>query len=105
MTFATYIPDGYSPEAFAAKSLDYGLHLSPIELWGRREDVMATLATHNEMVRALAAGRDGVLFVDQAELMAGSPSWWNDACHLTVAGSARFAENMVPAVLPTFQDR
>ncbi len=105
MTFATYVPDGYSPEAFEQKRLDYGLHLSPIELWGRREDVMATMAVHNGMVRALAARRDRVLFVDQAELMAGSPGWFNDACHLTVSGSARFAENMVPPVLPTFPGR
>jgi len=34
MTFATYVPEDYSLEAFKNKGLDYGLHLSAIEIWG-----------------------------------------------------------------------
>jgi hypothetical protein len=102
---AIYVPADYSREAFDAKRLDYGLHLSPIELWGRREDVLATVARHNEIVRGLASRHDGVLFVDQASLMGGSARYFNDPCHLTVEGSARFAEHLVPVVLPTFPSR
>jgi hypothetical protein len=102
MTVAAHIPENYSAEAFQAKRLDYGLHLSPLELWGRRDDVLATLARHNEIVRTLAARDHGVLFVDQARLMDGSPRYFNDPCHLTVEGSVRFAENLLPEVLPTF---
>ena len=105
MTFATYVPPNYSAEAFKAKRLDYGLHLSPIEEWGRPADVLAAVAAHNRIVRDLAAAHEEVLLVDQASLMAGSPLYFNDVCHLTVAGSSRFAENLLPAVLPTFPTR
>jgi len=105
MTFATYVPQDYSADAFKAKRLDYGLHLSPIELWGRPEDVLSTLARHNAVVRSLADRHPGALFVDQARLMDGSARYFNDPCHLTVEGSVRFAENLLPLVLPTFPSR
>jgi hypothetical protein len=105
MTFAAYVPENYSPEAFEAKRLDYGLHLSPLELWGRRDHVLAALARHNEIVRTLAGRHPEGLFVDQARLMDGSPRYFNDPCHLTVEGSARFAENLLPVILPTFPSR
>jgi hypothetical protein len=46
-----------------------------------------------------------VLFVDQASLMTGSALWFNDFCHLTVAGSSRFVENLLPVVLPALRAR
>jgi hypothetical protein len=104
-TFATRLPADYSLEAFRAGRLDYGLHRTPIEDWGRREDVVGAIAAHNEVVRRLAARGQGVLFVDQAGLMAGSALWFNDFCHLTVAGSSRFVENLLPVVLPAVRAR
>jgi hypothetical protein len=101
MTFATYVPADYSPEAFAARRLDYGLHLSPLEIWGRREDVLAALTLQNDVVRRLAAEREAVVFVDQARLMAGSARTFNDACHLTVLGSAEFVDHLMDALEPT----
>jgi hypothetical protein len=104
-SFAIHAPETYSREAFDAKRLEYGLHLSPIEEWGRREDVVATVAVHNQIITDLAARHEGVRFVDQARLMEGDPAYWNDVCHLTVAGSIRFAENLVPAILPALARR
>jgi hypothetical protein len=105
MTFATYVPENYSLEAFEGKRLDYGLHRKPIEDWGRREDVLNAVAVQNEVVRSLAARHDGVLFVDQARLMAGTPRYFNDPCHFTVAGASKFAENVVAAVRPVLPPR
>jgi len=81
LTFAAYVPDNHSLE-------------------GRREYVLHALAVQNEAVRTLAAEHEGVLFVDQARLMAGSPRYFNDPCHFTVVGASRFAENVVAALLP-----
>jgi hypothetical protein len=100
MTFATYVPDNYSLEAFHEKRLDYGLHFKAIEDWGRRDYVLNAVMAQNEVVRRLAAQHEGVLFVDQARLMAGSSRYFNDPCHLTVVGATRFAENVVAALLP-----
>ena len=103
MTFATYVPEDYSLEAFEAKRLDYGLHLTPLEVWGTREHVLETVAVHNEIVRSLAAKHEGVLFVDQASLMAGSPRYFNDPCHFTAVGSSKFVEYLLMGLLPSLR--
>jgi hypothetical protein len=98
MTFATYLPPDYSHDAFKDKRLDYLLHLLPIEQWGARENVVAAVAAHNEVVRYLATKNEDVLFVDQASLMKGSASYFNDPCHFTTAGSSKFVENLVKSL-------
>jgi hypothetical protein len=103
MTFATYTPKDYSLEAFKAKRLDYGLHLAPLELWGTREHVLKTVAINNEIVRSLAAQHAGVLFVDQANLMAGNPRYFNDPCHFTAVGSSKFVEYLLMGLLPSLR--
>jgi hypothetical protein len=95
MTFATHLPEDYSLEAFEKKRLDYGLHVIPIELWGAPEHVLKAVAVQNEVVLSLAAQHEGVLFVDQATLMAGFPRYFNDVCHFTVAGSSKFVEYLL----------
>jgi hypothetical protein len=103
MTFATYVPEDYSLKAFKAKRLDYGLHLTPLEIWGAPEHVLKTVAVHNEIVRSLAAQHEGVLFVDQASLMAGEPRYFNDPCHFTAVGSSKFVEYLLMGLLPSLQ--
>jgi hypothetical protein len=95
MTFATYMPPGYSLKAFEEKRLDYAGHREPIETWGEPVNVMAAVARHNDAVRALAARRPEVSLVDQANLMPGSGQNFDDVCHFTSAGSARFARNLL----------
>ena len=99
MTFATHVPENYSREAFNQKQLGYGLHRSPIEWWGLREHVLATVDVHNEIVRGMAAQRKNVLFVDQARLMGESARYFNDPCHLTLVGSTKFVENMISVLV------
>jgi hypothetical protein len=105
MTFATYVPADYSPEAFAESRLDYATHLSPIEIWGRREYVLDAVARHNEIVRQLAGSRRNVLLVDQALLMTGTGRNFNDPCHLTVRGSSEFVEHMLRGLLQSREGR
>jgi lysophospholipase L1-like esterase len=100
MTFASHVPANYSLEAFNAKQLDYGLHLTPIEAWGSREHVTAGVAAHNAIIRRLAAQHPGVRLVDQATLMQGAPQYFNDVCHFTIAGAVKFAENIRRALVP-----
>jgi hypothetical protein len=99
MTFASYVPADYSLERFKEKRLNYGLHLSPLEIWGLPQHVLATVAIHNEIVRELATQDKQILFVDQASLMTGSPLYFNDPVHFTVLGSIEFVENIVKALL------
>lgn len=103
MTFATYVPPEYSLEAFKEERLDYRLHLSAIEIWGTPENVLKAVDAHNEIVRRLAAEYAGVLFVDEARLLAGSARYFNDVCHFTVTGSLQFVQYLLRALLPSLQ--
>lgn len=93
-TFATYVPDGYSREAFLAGQLDYNGHRFPVETWGRREHVEAAVAAHNEVVRELAARFD-VDFVEIARAMPGTGVLFQDICHFTRRGSEWFVDEIL----------
>jgi hypothetical protein len=95
MTFAAYMPSDYSLKAFQEKRLDYDGHREPIETWGEPQNVMATVARHNEAVRALVARHPEISFVDEAALMPGSAKYFDDVCHFTAAGSAKFVQNLL----------
>jgi hypothetical protein len=99
MTFATWVPEDYTREAFVAGRLAYGLHETPLELWGAPANVQAAVAVHNDVIRALAAELPDVRFVDQARLLAGDHRAFNDPCHLSLHGAHRFVANLLPAAL------
>lgn len=94
MTFAMYVPDNYSLALFQAKSLDYGLHLTPIEVWGDRYNVESAVSAQNEAVRELAATRKGVYFIDMARIIPQAGMYFDDACHLTREGAYIFADEL-----------
>jgi hypothetical protein len=98
MSFATYVPENYSREAFNKKQLDYTLHRAPIEWWGMRDHVLTTVAIHNEIVRDFARRYRNVLFVDQANLIPGSGRYFNDPCHFTALASNEFVKNIVTSL-------
>jgi len=106
MTFAIYVPDDYSREAFGAKRLDYAQHRFPLEFWGRAEDVVAAVEAHNEVVRRVAAEHPAgeVALIDQARLMNGPGRDFDDPCHFTTTGSRRFVENVLQTVLPALDE-
>ena len=97
-TFVTYVPENYSLEAFRAKRLDYAAHISPLELWGDPEHVMATVSAHNQVVRGLAGKYPEVVFVDQANIFPRGALYFNDPCHFTAAGSSVFVDNALKAI-------
>jgi hypothetical protein len=103
MTFASYLPDGYSEAAFEAGTLDFTTHLLPVELWGRPDRVLAALGRHNAAVRELAAAHPEALFVDQDALFPREGLYFNDVCHLTHEGCERLVENLLPAALQAHQ--
>lgn len=99
MTFAAYFAPGYSEEAFRAHALDYADHTNAIELWGRPDAVRAGLEAHNSRIRAIAAERPTVGFVDMAAAIPHDRMHFNDVCHLTVTGSQRFADALLPQLM------
>lgn len=97
-TFATYVPDDYSAEAFAAGELDYADHHCSIELWGPVSFVRRGVEVHNDVIRELAAAREDVISVDlDADLPRGG-ELFDDVCHLTPEGCAQWAERVAAAI-------
>ena len=103
MSFATYVPDNYSLQAFKERKLDYTWYETPLEILGQPEHVLATLAIHNEIVRRMAAQDETILFVDQAHLMDGKGRYFMDPCHLSPLGSSTFVEHLLTVLLPTLE--
>lgn len=97
-TFASHVPPDYTAARFAARDLDYALHLLPLELWGAVDNVTRALAAHNAELRDAAARHQHVHLVDLAELMPRGGAWFNDACHFTHVGCTRFVELVVEAI-------
>ena len=98
VTFATYMPADYSLERFLGQSLDYGIHWFPIEVWGRPEDVMNTVAAHNAIVKQRGA-EYGVQVVDLAATIEPTGTNFEDVCHLSRAGSVFMAATISAAIM------
>lgn len=98
MTFAFYVPQNYSYKLFQQQSLDYASHSTPVETWGEPGNVIKTVKLHNEVIRDLVSVHKEVCFIDLNSLMPTSSRFFNDPCHLTLAGSAIFADNVIKVI-------
>jgi hypothetical protein len=100
VTFATFVPQDYSRQAFEAKELDYayGKRHVAIELWGTPANVQAAVREHNEALGELHAEERSDFFVDMAKLLPQEGQYFSDICHLSDTGSARFADVLLEAV-------
>ena len=98
MTQAFYIPEGYTLKGFQRKELDYVLHLLPCEMFGITENVKRALMAYNQIIRELSE-QYGIALVDQEALMKNTTECFNDIGHLTVKGSMKFVNNMMPQIL------
>ena len=104
-SFAHYLPEGYSLERFEARELDYGSYLMPIEVWGEAENVVRATRLHNRVLRALAAERSDVVFVDVEAALRGDAAAFDDFCHLSEHGVGRFVDLMAPAAARLLAER
>jgi hypothetical protein len=98
MTYAYYLAPGYTEEAFESRSLDYTLHVMPVENWGLPEHVTRGIDAHNAALRRVVARHPEALFVDQRALMPPGGRYWSDICHMIGPGSKRFVENILANV-------
>lgn len=102
MTYATYIPEGYSRRLFSQGKLGYNheyriLH-HPVEDWGTVKHVREGLFRHNRVIRELAE-RYQVPLIDQEILMRDlfldrPADWFSDFCHLSIPGTEKFIGNI-----------
>ena len=108
MTFAWFIPDGYSEQRCDAGEAGFSGENAPdpVEKWGTVETVPLGMAVHNDIIRDLAASRadaDGVMLVDFEPMVEPTGANFNDVCHLSEQGKLLFLDAMIEGARPVLQ--
>ena len=99
-TFVYHLPDNYNRTDFEAKNLDFNPeaeHFFPVELWGKPENVIAGIRAHNDVERDLA-GKYGFYLVETADNFPAEGKLFDDVCHLSASGSAKFSAIVAPVI-------
>jgi hypothetical protein len=99
MSYAFYIPEGYTMEKFKNKVLDYTLHQGEVEIWGKPDNVIKGISMHNQVIEKLAQKHKNTYFIDQNKLIPKDGKYFNDICHLTTKGSQRFVANILDIII------
>jgi len=98
MTFAFYVPEGYSLEKFEKRQLDYQAYTIPIEACGKPENIIKGMNANNEVIKELAKKYDNIIFVDQEALIPKEGDFFDDFCHFSQKGREKFVENILNAI-------
>lgn len=98
MTYAYYQPEDYSLQKFIAKALDYDEQKWPTEIYGRPENVVAALQTHNKVVRQVAA-EERIPLIDIESKIPHSRLYFHDICHLTDKGCMLMEEELAHVIV------
>ena len=98
-TFAFHLPSNYSKENFLNHKLDCNKHSLPVEVWGYPENVAENIDVHNNTIREVAKAYN-LNCIELSDLIPKNKANFDDACHLTSAGSHLLAQAIVPQLLP-----
>jgi hypothetical protein len=100
LTYAYYLPSDYTNERFLARQTDYSFMEESVatEVWGRKENVVKAIETHNAVTRKIAARHPDVLFFDMDRFMPKDKAHFIDICHWTDLGRATFARGVEGAL-------
>jgi hypothetical protein len=106
LTYAWYLPDGYTNERFQTKQLDYSFtdESVAVEVWGLSHNVARALEVHNAVVRRVAARHADVWFHDMEREIPKDGEHFIDVCHWTDRGRASFARGIQSILLDVTSD-
>jgi hypothetical protein len=101
LTFAYYLPQGYTQQKFEAGLLDYTPddQAVPVEIWGHAQHVVAGLEAHNAVIRDLKDGPGQIIFIDQAQAIPAAGEYFVDICHFSAQGNQLFVNNLLPPLV------
>jgi hypothetical protein len=97
-SFAFHVPRDYTYFKFKTKQLDYGAHKFYIEIWGKPENVIMGIITHNNVIKKLAARHPEIMFLDEYPNMPKSKIYFDDICHLTDAGNEKLLNDFAERI-------
>ncbi len=103
LTFASYLPDNYTRQAFLDGTLGYHnpdqYDSRDVFNWGPPAYVREGLQRQNAILRELAA-QHGVPLVDIDSAMSGRGEWFGDVCHFNDEGVDVFVNHVANALSP-----
>lgn len=113
LTFAYYIPEGYTFRRFREGRLGYdrssferrGTKRSPIELWGTPRNVAKGLRSHNHAIEGIVKDNPDVYFLDMYRRIPAEGEYFRDICHFSRRGCALFSQELAEAIVRVFADR
>ena len=102
MTYAYYVPEGYTGDACVAGELDYShdRKCTPIEVWGRPKNIVAGLEEHNAVIRRLAEEMKPAYFIDMERTIPKEGRYFDDICHFSDEGSRLFVKTILDEAGP-----
>lgn len=100
VSFATYIPQDYTFEKFAAQQLDYNFHENSreVEVWGYPTNVEAFMLESNRAIEELNDPSARVYFHDIRPSLEEA-NYYADVCHFSAPGITQLATLMADSVL------
>jgi hypothetical protein len=104
-TFAWYRPDDYDidnyrrPHPVPEDGVYRDFFVLPIELWGRPDDVVRALESHNEILRSMHRHPAVLDVVPMEARIPKNEKFFEDICHLTERGYVKFGDNLIVAML------
>jgi hypothetical protein len=94
VTFASYVPEGYTDEKFRNGELGFTPGGQPTSLWGRTDNVVEAIRIHNAITREIGA-RSDVALVEMADAVPHERRYWRDICHFSEEGRKLWAKTFV----------
>ncbi|MDB5384716.1 MAG: hypothetical protein JWM11_362 [Planctomycetaceae bacterium] len=109
-TFASHIPEDYTDEKLQRGEMDFGkkegAQRCPLEMWGRKSDVVTCVRVHNEVIQQVAQqDPKTVLLIDQAARLSGDGQNFIDVCHFTDQGCRNFVGHVMAKLGPWVKAR
>ncbi len=98
-SFAYYPPKGYSQSDLIKNKLDSNKLISPIEIWGKKENVLGGIKAHNKTIENLFIEnrqRENIFTIDMDSSLTKNNDNFNDICHFTSDGSVEFVSIVFP---------
>ena len=106
MTYAYYLSNPYSREAYEQGQLDYEGGGYPVELWGLASNVVKGIEVHNQVLRDIAAENFEVVLLDMERLIPKKGKYFQDVCHLSFGvGCDLMAEIIADQLIQICDDR
>ena len=100
VSYASFMPEGYSLKKFIDKQLDYTEHKWPAELYGAPANVVAGIRAHNKIGLELSRKYNNSIHVEFSENLPKEGKYFFDICHLTPEGCEELGKMLRPVLIP-----